>query len=182
MKVIAIICLLSVAFYSCGGTTSSTSYYPYSAAEYRTRQVLAGAVLIAGVVFVIWVIDGAGKNQSAAMESWKGHHISKLIRSCGPPQNIVSDGAGGRIYIWSSHVKIPLSKESTQRHGTATVIGDTVYYREKTTTTPATNIEYDKVRMFWGERSRYHLPLEMERTLTGVQRCRNTDRRNHQHL
>ena len=150
MKVIAIICLLSVAFYiGCGSTTSSTSYYPYTPAEYRTRQVLAGAVLIAGVVFIVWVIDGASKQQSAAMASWKGHHISKLIRSAGPPQNIVSDGAGGRIYIWSSHVEIPLQKEKTQRSGTATVIGDTVYWNEKTVTSPATSIEYDKVRMFW---------------------------------
>lgn len=149
MKVIAIICLLSVAFYSCGGTTSSTSYYPYSASEYRTRQVLAGAVLVAGVVFVIWVIDGATKLNNAEMESWKGHHVSELIRSVGPPQRIVSDGAGGRIYIWRSGVKIPLAKEKTKRQGSATIIGDTIYYEEKTTTTPATNIEYDKVRMFW---------------------------------
>lgn len=150
MKVIAIVCLLSISFYiGCGSTTSSRSYYPYSETEYRTRQVLAGAVLIAGVVFLIWIIDEGTKAQSAAMESWKGHHISKLIRSCGPPQNIVPDGAGGRIYIWSSQVKIPLTKETTKSRGTATIIGDTVYYDEKTTTTPATNIEYDKVRMFW---------------------------------
>ena len=149
MKVIAIICLLSVAFYSCGGATSSTSYYPYSAAEYRSRQVLGAVVLIAGTVFIVYLIEEAKKERSAIMESWKGAHISQLIRSSGPPQRIVSDGAGGKIYIWSSHVKIPLKKEKTERRGTATIIGDTVYYREKTTTSPATNIEYDKVRMFW---------------------------------
>ena len=154
MKVLAIICLLSFAFYSCGGTTSSTSYRPYeisvpSESEYRQRQILAALVAIAGGILIVYLIDSAAKQKSAAMESWKGHHISKLIRSCGPPQNIVSDGAGGRIYIWSSAVKIPLTKESTQRRGTATIIGDTVYYNEKTTTSPATNIEYDKVKMFW---------------------------------
>lgn len=150
MKTIAIVCLLSIVFYiGCGSTTSNRSYYPYSEAEYRTRQVLAGAVLIAGVIFVVWVIDGASKLNSAEMESWKGHHVSELIRSVGPPQRIVSDAAGGKIYIWRSEVKIPLAKEKTERRGTATVIGDTIFYKEKTKTTPALNIEYDKVRMFW---------------------------------
>ena len=108
MKVIAIICLLSVAFYSCGSTTSSTSYRSSyeigplpSASEYRERQILAAVVAIAGTAFLIWLIYQGKEGQTAIMKSWEGAHISRLIRSWGPPQEIVSDGAGGRIYIYS---------------------------------------------------------------------------------
>ena len=41
------------------------------------------------------------------MNSWMGSHISELIRSWGPPQQIVTDGAGGKIYIWSWQVTAP---------------------------------------------------------------------------
>ena len=69
---------------------------------------------------------------------------------------------GGHIYIWSKSINVPLSKKSAERRGTATVIGDTLYYQEKTKTTPATNIKYKKVRMFWvnSQGIIYHWKLE----------------------
>ena len=83
------------------------------------------------------------------MESWDGKHVSKLIKGWGPPQQVVPDGRGGKIYIWSRHVKIPLSKGSTQKRGTISKIGDTYYYEETAKKRPPQDIEYDRVRMFW---------------------------------
>lgn len=168
MKNIAIICVLSVVFYSCGGVTSSTSHRSYeigslsSAAEYRERQILAGVVAVAGGLLIVYIFYQIDKGQRAAMESWKGVHISELIRSAGPPREIVSDGMGGHIYIWSKSINVPLSKKSAECRGTATVIGDTLYYQEKTKITPATNIKYKKVRMFWvnSQGIIYHWKLE----------------------
>ena len=45
------------------------------------------------------------------MNSWMGSHISKVIRSWGPPTQITADGAGGHIYIWRPQ-PIPLPPES----------------------------------------------------------------------
>ena len=36
------------------------------------------------------------------MDSWKGHHKSELIRSWGPPSQVVSDGNNGEILIYRS--------------------------------------------------------------------------------
>ena len=135
MKIVAIVCLLSVTLYSCASTTSSTSHNPYEGA------IVTGAALI----LVFWLFHKAHETQKVIMHSWVGSNISDLIRSWGPPQQVVSDGAGGKIYIWSSHVKIPLEEE--KREGSAHRIGNSIYYEEKTS--PATNIEYDKMRMFW---------------------------------
>jgi len=33
--------------------------------------------------------------------SWKGSHISSLIRAWGPPTETTSDGGDGKIYIWA---------------------------------------------------------------------------------
>ncbi len=37
------------------------------------------------------------------MNAWKGHHISGVIQRLGPPDNVVSDEAGGKIYVWIEH-------------------------------------------------------------------------------
>ena len=42
------------------------------------------------------------------MDSWKGSHVSRLIKSWGPAQRIADDGQGGKIYIYSnvSHTSV----------------------------------------------------------------------------
>ena len=44
----------------------------------------------------------ASKSSSTreTMNTWKGRQISEVIRSWGAYDHIVSDGAGGSIYIW----------------------------------------------------------------------------------
>ena len=37
------------------------------------------------------------------MNSWMGNHISQVIRSWGAYDQVVSDGAGGKIYIWITY-------------------------------------------------------------------------------
>lgn len=131
MKSIAFISLLSVALYSCGGTmNSSSSYRSYeigtlpSAAEYREREILAAVAAIGLTILIIYIVaeagKGAAKKQNAIMESWKGAHITRLIRSWGPPQEIVSDGGSGKIYIWTRRVNIRLAPGSIKRKRTYT--------------------------------------------------------------
>ena len=103
-------------------------------------------------IFLIWCSGCglSGKRISETMESWKGHHVSDLIASWGPPQQIVDDGRGGSIYVWKQHVSIPWTKGYSTEKGTITNYGgNTSYYRNRTTYTPPTNLEWDRTRMFW---------------------------------
>lgn len=57
------------------------------------------------------------------MDSWKGHHISEVIRRGGPADQVVSDEAGGRIYIWVSQEqrRIPKYRWVTEQPRTRNV-------------------------------------------------------------
>lgn len=107
-----------------------------------------------GVVALVLLLSGCmtAQEMSNIMDSWKGSHISDLIASWGPPQQLVPDGKGGKIYIWRQQASIPLTQGKTTERGSATAIGSTVYYNSKTTYTPGTNIEIDRTRMFWVNR------------------------------
>ena len=67
-----------------------------------------------GFILCLTLVIGCGPSTKEIMNSWKGAHVSRLIRSWGPPQEITSDGLGGRIYIWRSDVYIPITKGTTK--------------------------------------------------------------------
>ena len=65
-------------------------------------------------VIVLFVLTSCGvATQNSSDEEWKaivqrmkGSHISRVVQALGPPNDIVSDHAGGKIYIWGeSHTK-----------------------------------------------------------------------------
>lgn len=92
------------------------------------------------------------EEENAVMESWKGAHISKTIRKWGPPRNIVSDGQGGKIYIWSEYKSVNLSPAKTETKGTITRTYGGYQYREKTTHKPPIDYNYVKAYMFYVNR------------------------------
>ena len=53
-------------------------------------------------ILCLIVAVGCAKPTAEIMDSWKGSHVSSLIRSWGPPQQIASDGLDGKIYIYSN--------------------------------------------------------------------------------
>lgn len=59
-------------------------------------------------ILCLIVAVGCAKPTAEIMDSWKGSHVSRLIRSWGPPQQITSDGLDGKIYIYSntSHTSV----------------------------------------------------------------------------
>lgn len=59
-------------------------------------------IIITLLIFSIYFIGCVPTvSNTKAMNSWKDSHISAVIRSSGPPNQITSDGAGGRIYIYT---------------------------------------------------------------------------------
>ena len=69
------------------------------------------------VWIMIVVFLGCGPTTTEIMNSWKGSHVSRLIRSWGPPQEVTTDGAGSRIYIWTTEINIPLSNATSKDKG-----------------------------------------------------------------
>ena len=86
------------------------------------------------------------ERQNEIMRSWDGSHISKLIRSWGPPKEVTTDGAGGKIYIWKWGGKITIKGKGSRSQETDKKSRDTDYYYTKIV---AAEPKYDRIRMFW---------------------------------
>ena len=109
---------------------------------------------VALLLLIVFVLGGCGPPTAEIMNSWKGAHVSRLIRSWGPPQQVTTDGAGGRIYIWTTDVNIPLTKAESKTKGTVTYNPylDEYTIESKTTYTEPIVIDGQKVRMFWANK------------------------------
>jgi hypothetical protein len=89
------------------------------------------------------------------MASWIGHHKSELLMSWGPPSQVVPDGLGGELFVYSN-TKTYISPSSTQSstYGSATAhrYGNTahVYGHANTYTThsPSQVYQYNSFRQF----------------------------------
>ena len=67
---------------------------------------LALASLILTLTCLGGCIGKVTNRVNSTMASWEGHHYSELLSSCGPPQQVLDDGSGGRttIYTPSQHI------------------------------------------------------------------------------
>jgi hypothetical protein len=54
--------------------------------------------------------------QERAMKSWLGHHKNKLIASWGPPTQMMDDGSGGNIYIYTQTVQLSFPGSTSSFH------------------------------------------------------------------
>ena len=92
------------------------------------------------------------------MESWMGHHQSELIASWGPPQQVMDDGQGGKIFIYSAtQTYTTPGRATTNVTGTAYGAGNYAYGNATgyTTYTPPQTSSYTAYRMFWINSSGY---------------------------
>lgn len=103
------------------------------------------------LVFIVIAQIGCAKPTAQIMDSWKGSHISKVIVSWGPPWHVISDGAGGKIYIWNRNITIPftLAKAETRRTATYSPHLDEYTIKSKTIYTDSVFFRGDKIRAFW---------------------------------
>ena len=92
---------------------------------------------------------GCGQSTKQIMDSWKGHHVPSLIRSWGPPQQVVSDEAGGQICIWRNRIHVPIAEGKKKTSGTITHYPYSSKFKSESTYTPPLVLKGDKVRMFW---------------------------------
>lgn len=98
------------------------------------------------------LLTGCASRINETMESWVGHHQSDLIASWGPPQQIMDDGSGGRILIYTQNRTFTSpGTATTTTTGSAYGAGNTVYGNATSTTTynPPRTSGYQANRMFW---------------------------------
>ena len=103
------------------------------------------------LLITAFILSGCGPPTAEIMNSWKGSHVSTLIRSWGPPQEISTDGLNGHVYIWRTDINIPLSDREEETKGTITYDPHIDQYSVKTKTTykEPVVIKGKKLRMFW---------------------------------
>ena len=80
------------------------------------------------------------------------HHQSELIANWGPPQQIMDDGQGGKIFIYSAtRNHTTQGRATTNVTGSAYSVGDFTYGNATghTTYTPPQTSSYTAHRMFW---------------------------------
>lgn len=123
---------------------------------YTDYKVQGASKLLSTVAFFMLCLTilGCGTPTAEIMNSWKGAHVSRLIRSWGPPQHVTTDGAGGKIYIWKKNIDITLADAKAKTKGTITYSPylDEYTIDSKTTYTDPVVLEGEKVRMFWVDR------------------------------
>ncbi len=56
------------------------------------------------------------------MHTWKGQHISKVIKKWGQPQKVVEQKTGGQIYTWKFNVPIAAYPDARFRRKKDTII------------------------------------------------------------
>jgi len=100
-------------------------------------SVLARRILLCFILILAILSTSGCASIGKRMDSWVGHHQSELIHSWGPPNQIVSDGAGGSILIYSSYVNLGQTPGTINHWG----------YR--TTYTAPQNHGYQRTRMFY---------------------------------
>ena len=90
------------------------------------------------------------------MESWVGHHRSDLIASWGPPQQVMDDGQGGEIFVYTTARSFTTPGTSTTTvAGSAYGYGNTTYGTAtgQTIYNPPQTTSYNAHRMFWIDQS-----------------------------
>lgn len=109
------------------------------------RRLLAAGLLIGLSACV---------NVSAIMKSWEGNHFSDLIASWGPPQQVMDDGQGGKIFVYASNRTFTSPGHATTTT-TGSVYGSSISAYSTTTYTPPTSFGYTAYRIFWINDSGY---------------------------
>jgi TonB family protein len=113
------------------------------------RLVTSGdRVLFCGMLITACLLCSCAGPSSSNMRGWEGAHINRVIAAFGAPKQVLDDGSGGSIYVFSEAYSVVLPSTTTT---TATVTGYTNAATGivMTTSTPAQNISAEDFRAFY---------------------------------
>lgn len=135
----------------------------YPAFRHPRRKTVATRVFAVPLLALILICSTgcmtAGK-MNKVMSSWEGADVNYLIARWGPPTQVMDDGHGGRIFVYTYNRSYTTSGVATttttgSANGTATTSGNNtsvnIYGQSNSTTvyTPAQTAEWKVYRMFW---------------------------------
>jgi hypothetical protein len=102
-------------------------------------------------IFIIMAlsITGCTAQMNQMMQSWEGHHYSKVVAKWGPPTRVIDESNGGKMMIWEETKTVTSpGYAQTQPYGaySKNVLMPTSY---RTTYIPPQTNTYTKSRTFW---------------------------------
>lgn len=120
----------------------------------RRAILMRPAILLLTALVLALATAGCAARINQMMASWMGLHYSDLIAQWGPPQQVLDDGSGGRILVYTA-----VRRYSTPGHAVTTYdpgIGGTGFMgvniggpSSYTTYTPPQTFESVSYRTFW---------------------------------
>src|SRR5688572_17762916 len=126
----------------------------------RGKEVMNnhGVYVYLAVLLFMCLGAGCGSLINKKMASWDGHHYSDMIASWGPPQQVLDDGTGGKIFVYTAVRSFTSPGQANTRvTGSAYGVGNYAYGSATgvTTYTPPQTSSYGAHRMFWVNSSGY---------------------------
>jgi hypothetical protein len=135
----------------------------YPAFRHLRRSTIVTQVLVVPLLTMMLICSTGcmtAAKMNKVMSSWEGADVNYLIARWGPPTQIMNDGNGGRIFVYTynrSYTTAGVSTTTTtgSANGTATTSGDNtsvnIYGQSNSTTvySPAQTTEWKVYRMFW---------------------------------
>ena len=110
------------------------------------------------VITVIFAFSGCASRINQVMKSWEGQHRNDLIASWGPPQQIMSDGQGGEIFVYTQVKQWTTpGQATTDTTASANIYGNQIYGSgtSRTTYNPPKTYGYQAQRVFWIDKDGY---------------------------
>jgi hypothetical protein len=108
------------------------------------------------LVTLLFSLVGCVARMDKVMSSWVGNSYGNVVAAWGPPDQILDDGASGKILVYTKirSYTVP-GTATTHTSGTATANGSTVYGYSTSTTTlyPRPNVFWKVYRMLWLNRN-----------------------------
>ena len=105
--------------------------------------------LVITILAFFWFV-GCVARVNEMMRSWEGHHVNELIAKWGPPTQVMPDGSGGKILVYSQ-TKTYTPPGSVQTN----VYGYGNFATGYTTVNPPQTTSWQAHRMFWVDRNGY---------------------------
>jgi hypothetical protein len=104
------------------------------------------------VVLLLVGLVGCVARMNRVMSSWVGNSYGNVIAAWGPPDQVLDDGSGGKILVYTRVRSYTApGTATTQTSGTAAANGSTLYGTATSTTTytPGQTYSWKIYRMFW---------------------------------
>jgi hypothetical protein len=108
------------------------------------------ATLLLCLILLASCVGKVKTNINNSMASWVDHHFTDLLASWGPPQQVMDDGNGGRVFVYTKTRSYTApSTATTTANATVNPYNNTIWGTATTTYNPGQTYSWTSYRMFF---------------------------------